>query len=264
MNIRASRDRAFTLIEMLVVIAIIALLAAMLLPALGRAKEQGRNTQCMSNLRQLQIAWQLYTGDNNGRLVPNGFGANSGKVPDNPSWVGGWLDFRSNINPDNSDIRPLVDPNYLYGAMLGNYAPNAGVFRCPSDGTKRVRSYSLNGYLGANTPTIINLRVCKTIDQVRDPARTFSFLEEMYETIDDGLFFAVQHPDFSTGGDGGVPAGPHLKYGNLLFADGHWEKRHWKWTDYYGANNPPAVIQQYVTAINADIVWLSQYSGDIK
>lgn len=66
------KRRAFTLIELLVVIAIITILAALLLPALARAKLKTQGVRCMSNLKELEVAWTTYAGDHHDKLVSSG------------------------------------------------------------------------------------------------------------------------------------------------------------------------------------------------
>jgi prepilin-type N-terminal cleavage/methylation domain-containing protein len=126
--IRSSRGRfaarGFTLIELLVVIAIIAILASMLLPSLSKARTKAQGVQCMSNLKQLQLAHILYADDHNGKLVPN---LEPGDAVG--SWIKGWLDFTS--SPDNTNTLYLTDPQHSKLAPYCNRS--AGIYKCPAD-----------------------------------------------------------------------------------------------------------------------------------
>src|SRR5438132_9351316 len=70
-NLQSATTSGFTLIDLLVVLAVIAILASLLLPALGRTKSAANTTKCISNLRQLQLGWLLYVDHNNDSLPPN-------------------------------------------------------------------------------------------------------------------------------------------------------------------------------------------------
>ena len=203
---------AFTLIELLVVIAIIAILAALLLPALGRAKEKARSTACLNNLKQMQVAWQVYVDDNDD-AVPNNFAASVGGVwrSATNSWIG---DSSASADTDSSRIEN--------GAFYqGNYNRSVRLYQCPSDRTGRTRSYSLNANLGAPSWGQVVVRKAGAIP---NPAQLFAFLDEHESGIDDGVFMLTPVPGVSWGNR---PADRHSQGCNFSFADGHVE--HWKW-----------------------------------
>lgn len=168
----------FTLIELLVVIAIIAILAAMLLPALAKAKQRAQAMQCMSNQRQLALAWIMYAGDNQDRLPPNGGlararGVNLGEDPrQDPQlqpgglycdWCPGDLSSAADTMPSATFSGGVQFPGgdkYSWWIMTGliyQYAPNFALYRCPADQTKvprgqaiqgpSLRTYAMNGFM---------------------------------------------------------------------------------------------------------------------
>src|ERR1043166_5630308 len=152
---RSTRSRAFTLVELLVVIAVIAILAALLLPALCDARARGTSTYCLNNIRQLGLALHLYAGDHDDALPYNMGTDGIHQTVARQEYLNWANDVMSwELDAENTNTMLLA---------IGGLGPYCGgvakVFKCPSDTalsviqkkadwTERVRSISMNAMLG--------------------------------------------------------------------------------------------------------------------
>lgn len=260
------RRQAFTLIELLVVIAIIAILAALLLPALSRAKQSAWEAQCVSNLKQCQLAAAQYKDDNNGYLVPNspfdGY-MNAGAAQSS------WIDSKDGIesypqaSPGNTNLAL-----YTSGLLAPYVASQIGVYKCPADvvasagGQVRLRTYSMNGQMGAVYMAAANFnddspafQYSKETDIVHPaPADAFVFCEENLYSINDGYLEIDSH----RGGFPDVPGAYHNNALGISFADGHAAIHKWTTTTLLNAKSHDP--QVFGGTMNADWIWFGQHS----
>lgn len=229
--------RAFTLIELLGVIAIIAILAAMLLPALGQVKVTAHRVHCMKNLKQLQFAWEMYASDQNDTVPINEWiSGSNGFESANGSWVTGSAPY------DETEIP--VQKGTLFA-----YSRTAEVYRCPSDKATvkevskklpRTRSFSMNSFLGReNVEEMFKTVVRNRSAQILKPADFTVLIDENNESINDGVFGPPGPPEAWLSANvpvknwGEMPAARHQNGCTFSFADGHVEFWSWKCTKEY-------------------------------
>jgi len=271
---RATRLRsAFTLIEVLAVIAIVGLLASLLMPALARAKGTARGLQCLNNTRQITLAWLMYAGDYDGMLPKNGYVPKGGDT-NRLRWVQGY--YNHNFGEfDLIDHNALIGPAY---SQLAPYLPGRGemrVYRCPSDrktvtffGRKfdTLRSYSMNWFVGWDgpggnwQPTAGYQVYQRQSDLVRPgPAQTFLLIDVHPESICWPFFGVYQEKQSFMM----FPASYHNNSASISFTDGHVETRRWR-DPRTTEKNPDAVSwhqHDQASPDNPDIVWLQQHAS---
>jgi prepilin-type N-terminal cleavage/methylation domain-containing protein/prepilin-type processing-associated H-X9-DG protein len=236
-----SRTHGFTLIELLVVIAIIAILAAMLLPALSRAKTKAQAIQCLSNHKQLTLAWLMYANDN-GEKLPLTVGTGG--------WYPGMQDFLGS-NPSNWDIN-----QDMANSLLWSYTGKApGVFQCPAEQSyviptfgpyqgqrvRRLRSMTMSVWMGGvpgffdSGPGLSEAtwQVYRKLSEMAFPGPTGLIVFSDQREDENGypnLFIDMtgypDHPEQTQFTDDLV-AFYHGGGTSYSFADGHSELKHW-------------------------------------
>jgi prepilin-type N-terminal cleavage/methylation domain-containing protein/prepilin-type processing-associated H-X9-DG protein len=218
---RGKLPAAFTLVELLVVIAIIALLMALLLPALERARENAKRAICLNNLHQLTLAWNMYADDNDDRLVNGAMGFSNRNMA--------WGDHTGEIAwVDRSSTTDMtIAKQGIKDGALWPYTGNIRLYRCPTGLVNNPLTYSAMFSMNAvchNGDGVYNGQGThiKSRGEINKPAYRLVFIDEGYMTPD---AFAVNYSQEQWWDD------PPIRHGDgasVSFADGHADWRKWR------------------------------------
>jgi prepilin-type N-terminal cleavage/methylation domain-containing protein/prepilin-type processing-associated H-X9-DG protein len=232
----------FTLVELLMVIAIIGILAASLLPALTRIKIRTQTAHCVNNYKQLTIAWLMYPGDNQDNLVNNHTkgDAECGEQAWVSSGSQNGLSWTGNARTDNTNL--AITSGALYA-----YNNNSAIYHCPADnshingkpGLTRFRSVSMStgmNWLDDEQPQATNATFIRMTQIMNpDPSLALVFVDEAANSIDNNAMGIYPGTDADLFGGKlqywNLPTIRHNQGCIVSFADGHAEN--WKWRDHW-------------------------------
>jgi prepilin-type N-terminal cleavage/methylation domain-containing protein len=270
MSARPRAGAAFTLTELLVVIAVIAILAALLLPALTLAKTEAWRAQCVSNQKQMMVAWSIYAGDCRDFLALNGGDDLSVVSTTAHLWVYGG---------NHGDPETLTNAQYLVGAayaLLAGYEPASKLYKCPADLSlwpdgnngemvNELRSYSMNSYIATPAANLImpltltsGYRLYMKYSQLAadSAANRFVFMDVNPASIcTPGFGVDMNAVEFIH-----YPSDMHRRAGVVSFADAHVETH--KWEDRRTTIGLPAgqafIPHDVSSPNNQDLVWITE------
>jgi len=240
-----------------VVIAVIGILAAMLLPALEKAKASARRAQCISNMKQLALCWVTYANDNDDQLVPNWIAVTDySSAPE--SWVSGNVQI----------LTQATNVAYVRNGRLYAYNQLPAIYQCPSltgiapvgvPADLLVRSVSMNGRMGEALPGDTSVEgdvedtswvfgsdypPIRKMSEIKSPppVDALVFVDESLNSVDD-CFFAIQVGPGITKWQNS-PTARHANGATLSFADGHAERWSWRGISQEQPANDPVAENQ--------------------
>ena len=248
-NPRAAAEgrEAFTLTELLATVAACGILLLLLVPAWADPRAGTKSFQCLNNMRQLAVAWTLYSSDNHDQLAFNMDSRNNPQSPvylynGDPAWVTGVIDWTSQSYNTNT-IEIISDKYSLLGSYLGR---STSVFACPATATflspaqraagfpQRCRSVSMNAAVGGGPKYAVfdfgwnqsSWYVAKKSTDFHSPApgNVWVFMDEHPDCIDDGLMYTANYPVSELIE---LPGCQHEGACGITFADSHVDMQQW-------------------------------------
>ena len=214
------RRKAFTLIELLVVVAVIAILMAILMPAMQRAREQGKRAVCLNNVKQFGICWVMYADENDQSIVNACTVENTEGHSDatEPCWLYFHDDWRNNVDKCTKGIKD--------GAMWP-YIKQLSLYKCPTGIRGEVNTYAIvdamNGAMGSTAIGAPKDRYVRKKTQIKRPGERVVYVDEGKTSTQSWTIFYNQESWWDA---------PPIRHGagtDFSFADGHAE--YWKWED---------------------------------